>query len=99
MSIISYRLLSAGANIDTSASNKNIIKKIYNLKYSEIWYEKIYKINIRSKGPVINEIASNFNGGGHKYASGARIKTRKEVDELFKALDKASEEYLNIEYE
>lgn len=84
----------------------NLVNDFHSIKELVCWafavYDlrnEIYKINIRSKGPVINEIASNFNGGGHKYASGARIKTRKEVDELFKALDKASEEYLNIEYE
>ena len=40
--------------------------------------DKIYiKVNIRSRGPVINEIAMKYNGGGHKLASGARIKSPK----------------------
>ena len=33
----------------------------------------IYKANIRSRGPVINEVASKYNGGGHKFASGCRL--------------------------
>lgn len=36
---------------------------------------------------VGNEVASKFNGGGHKFASGARLKTESEVDDLFNALD------------
>ncbi len=32
-------------------------------------------------------VASKFNGGGHKFASGARLKTESEVDDLFNALD------------
>ena len=38
----------------------------------------MYKVNIRSRGPVINEVALKFNGGGHKFASGARLKDRDE---------------------
>lgn len=54
----------------------------------------IYKVNIRSCGPEVNEIASNYNGGGHKYASGARIKNLKDIDALRKDLDQACYEYL-----
>lgn len=52
-----------------------------------------YKISIRSRGPVINKIANNHNGGGHNFASGARIKTREEVLELFNDLSGACREY------
>ena len=53
----------------------------------------IYKVNIRSCGPVINEIASKYNGGGHKYASGARIKDIKDINKLREDLDQACENY------
>lgn len=52
-----------------------------------------YKISIRSRGPVINKIANKHNGGGHNFASGARIKTREEVLELFNDLSGACREY------
>ncbi len=55
---------------------------------------EIFKVNIRSRGPVINEIASNYNGGGHKYASGARIKNPKDIEKLRKDLDQACYDYL-----
>lgn len=55
--------------------------------------QKIYKVNIRSRGPIINEVASKYNGGGHAMASGARITKTADVDKLFKELDKTCKEY------
>ena len=54
---------------------------------------EIYKINIRSRGPIINDIAAKYNGGGHKFASGARIKEESDVDKLFVELDNKTKEY------
>ena len=51
--------------------------------------------SIRSRGPIINEVASHFNGGGHIYASGARLKTFEETDLLIKELDEVCKEYNN----
>lgn len=55
----------------------------------------IYKVNIRSRGPVINEIASKYNGGGHKYASGARTPNFKDIEKLAKDLDAACKKYMS----
>ena len=49
--------------------------------------------SLRSRGPIINEIASNYNGGGHIYASGVRLKDFDEVESLIKDLDLACKEY------
>lgn len=54
-----------------------------------------YKISIRSRGPIINEIASRYNGGGHKFASGARLNKMEDVDKLINELSAACEEYEN----
>ena len=54
-----------------------------------------YKISIRSRGPVINTIASKYNGGGHKFASGARLNDMAMVDKLIEELSNACEEYEN----
>lgn len=77
----------------------NMVNDLNFIKELKVWafssYDEklgLFKINIRSRGIVINEIASNFHGGGHKFASGARIKTEEEVNELFKALDEACKE-------
>ena len=85
--------------VDSSAAsnmvnNFNFIKELYCWAFSS-YDEKndIYKINIRSRGPVINEVAQKYNGGGHIYASGARIKTIEDVDKLFNDLDLKTKEY------
>ena len=50
--------------------------------------------SIRSRGPVINTVAARFGGGGHIYASGVRISSFDEVDNLVSALDEACEDYM-----
>lgn len=61
--------------------------------FSEDKKNKIIKANIRSRGPVINEVAANYGGGGHKYASGARLTDWGLTDDLIKDLDKVAYEY------
>lgn len=80
-------------NVD-SATPSNMVNNLNFIKEIKVWafcsYDEKneqFRINIRSRGIVVNEVASHFNGGGHKFASGARLKTEEEVDELFKALD------------
>ena len=45
------------------------------------------RCSIRSRGPIINEIASKYNGGGHKFASGARLSDFDISDKLINELD------------
>jgi len=52
-----------------------------------------YKVSIRSHGPIINETAQKYHGGGHKYASGARLNNMEEVNNFIKDLDTLCEEY------
>ena len=88
-------------NVDSSAAsnminNFNFIKELYCWAFSSYDEKyKIHKLNIRCRGPIINTVASNYNGGGHKFASGARIELESDVDKLFKDLDLATKEYLN----
>lgn len=46
------------------------------------------RANIRSKGPIINNIASKYGGGGHKYAAGARLSSWDKAENLIDDLDK-----------
>ena len=86
-------------NVDNAtASNMindfNFIKEV--LVWSFITYDEktgIYKVNIRSRGPVINEIASKYGGGGHKFASGVRTEAKEDIDKLIADLDIACQEY------
>lgn len=50
------------------------------------------KCSIRSRGPIVNEIASHYNGGGHALASGAKPKTFEEVDKMLLELDRACQD-------
>ena len=59
--------------------------------FSEDTKAGIIKANIRSRGPVINEIATRYGGGGHIYASGARLKSWQDAELLLKDLDEAIE--------
>ena len=85
--------------VDTAtASNMindfNFIKDVYVWTFATFDAKnEIYKVNIRSKGPIINEIASKYNGGGHKYASGVRTPNESDVDMLFHDLDETCREY------
>jgi len=54
------------------------------------------RASIRSRGPIINEIASHFGGGGHALAAGARLKDFDEVDLLIKELDEQCLKYKNL---
>lgn len=45
-----------------------------------------FRCRLRSKGPVINEVAKNHHGGGHPLASGANAKNLEEIDQIIKEL-------------
>lgn len=52
------------------------------------------RVRLRSNGPVINEVAKKYNGGGHPLASGATIYSWDEVDAVMEDLEKAYHEYM-----
>lgn len=54
------------------------------------------RVSIRSRGPEINEVAEKYNGGGHKFASGAKLATFAEAMQLMKDLDNCLIEYNKI---
>lgn len=53
----------------------------------------MYKVNIRSRGPIINEIAEKYHGGGHKFASGVRTPSGEDIDGLLQDLDVCCKKY------
>lgn len=85
-----------------SASAGNMVNEFNFIKEVLVWAtitEDIkndqYRISIRSRGPEINKVAENFNGGGHKFASGVRCKTLEEALEVINALDQELIKYNN----
>ena len=48
-----------------------------------------WRVSLRSAHKVIVNVAQQFNGGGHEYAAGAKLKSLDELPALIKALDEA----------
>ena len=83
------------------SSDSNMVNDFNNIEDFIVWMfvtkdlkNDIFKVNIRSRGPIINDVASKYNGGGHKFSSGARIKTMDELDDLIADLDYLCKEYI-----
>lgn len=53
-----------------------------------------YRVSIRSRGPIINTVAEKFNGGGHKFASGAKLFDKNDASKLIDELDILCGKYL-----
>lgn len=87
-----------------AATAGNMINNFNHIKEMLIWvtftYDKdlkSYRTSIRSRGPIVNEVAAKFGGGGHIYASGARIKEEDQMEQLIKQLSEVSKEYIKNE--
>ena len=81
-------------NVDASSAG-NIISELNYVNELLIWIfltedkkNNVIRANIRSRGPIINEVASKYGGGGHKLASGVRMSSWDETDKLINDLDK-----------
>lgn len=84
------------ATAGNMVNNFNYIEGIYAWAlFSEDPINNNIRGTIRSRGPIINEVASLHNGGGHKFASGVRPKTFDEVDILAQEIDEVCKEYIN----
>lgn len=55
--------------------------------------EGFYRCRLRSKGPIINKIASEHDGGGHPLASGANAQDRDEINRILKKFAEATTEW------
>lgn len=83
-----------------SAAAGNMIN---NLKFVDeiiIWVflsedikSNLIRVNIRSVGPYINQIATNYGGGGHIYASGVKLKSWDDADRLINSLDEEAKKF------
>src|SRR5699024_638613 len=52
--------------------------------------DQTFRCCLRSKGPLINEIAREHDGGGHPLASGANAKDEEEIKEILKKVEKVT---------
>ena len=74
---IEYSL--AASNVYSLKNIKGYPYQVY-ATYDEI--KELWKVSLRSRKQPIVEIAQKYNGGGHPQASGAKVKTLKEVKEI-----------------
>lgn len=58
-----------------------------------IEYPNEIRIRLRSSGPVINELANQFEGGGHAKASGARLRTWDDMSSFIEATNQVVKAY------
>ena len=84
--------------VDSSTAS-NMINNFNYIKEIKVWtfitYDQkstMYKVNIRSRNVVINDIAAKYHGGGHKFASGVRTTNETDIDNLIKDLDERCRE-------
>lgn len=80
---------------DEDAANQ--VTAISTIEGCPVWamfieYPDQIRIRLRSRGPVVNKLAEEYNGGGHPKASGARLDSWSDLD---KFLAKADELVLN----
>lgn len=86
----------AGNLINTFAHIEEVLVLAF---FSEDVANHYIKSSIRSRGPVINETASHYHGGGHALASGAKPQTMEEVKDFIAKLDNVCKEYIEKESE
>lgn len=77
-----------------SEQGKDNVNFFSNYKGINIWCsiteditEPCFRISIRSRNYKINDVATEFKGGGHAQAAGAQIKDLSELDKFISALD------------
>ena len=86
-------------NMDAGVGG-NLISNFNNIDELLIWViftedvkQDLIRVNVRSRGPIINKVLEAHNGGGHIYSSGARIKDKKEINQIIKELDEVASKY------
>ncbi len=75
----------------TSSETSLLVGSLGNVKGIRAWVIFIeetdqIRVRLRSKGPIINELAKEFGGGGHPLASGASVYSWEEADRVIEKL-------------
>lgn len=86
-------------SVDVSTAT-NVVNNLTYIEDMYAWAIFAYDKNndnvrgsIRSRGPIINEVAAKYNGGGHIYASGVRLKDFDIVDMIIDDLNNVCKKY------
>ncbi len=77
-----------------AATPGNLINEFNNIGELLVWLSatedvknKFIRVSVRSRGPIVNKILETYGGGGHAFASGAKLENLVQVDNLNKNLD------------
>lgn len=83
-----------------SATCGNLINEFNNVEGLVVWVtlaedikNDFIRVSIRSRGPVINDVAALYGGGGHALASGIKLKDFSMVNNLLKDIDELCKNY------
>ncbi|SOC03234.1 phosphoesterase RecJ-like protein [Ureibacillus xyleni] len=82
----------------TSSDTSLLVGSFSNIKGVTAWLifveeENQIRVRLRSKGPIINQLAKKYNGGGHPLASGATVYSWEEADRAIEDLKELCREY------
>lgn len=82
----------------TPSETSLLVGSLGNVKGIVAWVifieeEQSIRVRLRSKGPVINELAKKYHGGGHPLASGAIAFSWKEADAVIEDLKEICQQY------
>lgn len=82
------------------ATGGNLINEFNNIEELLVWLSatedvknKVIRVSVRSRGPVINKLLEKYGGGGHALASGVKLTSFLDVDKLISDLDNLCMEY------
>ncbi len=79
----------------SAADCSRLVSVLGAIKGIKVWAlfseDEQIRVNLRSKGPAINQIAEKYNGGGHPLASGANVPDWETAELLVQDLIKLSE--------
>ncbi|MFK3958135.1 DHH family phosphoesterase [Guptibacillus hwajinpoensis] len=94
MKITKETVASYGVTASEASQLVNTFSNVAGLKAWVFFIEEPdqIRVRLRSKGPVVNTIAAQFNGGGHPMAAGATVYSWAEADDVLAELDKVCEE-------
>lgn len=82
------------ASIGGIMNNYNFISELITwVVFTEDVKLNVIRTSARSRGPIINKLFEQYNGGGHMYACGAKLKSFSEADEIVDKLDELCKEY------
>ncbi len=81
----------------TTEQTSQLVGSLGNVKGIKSWVifveeDRLIRVRLRSKGPVINGLAAEYRGGGHPLASGASVYSWEEADEVIERLKQLCDE-------